>query len=405
MPSCTVDDPRKDIILVLVDTLRRDYVSAYGADIETPTMQRLADEGQVFTNVEAAFHQTTMSMAALFTGWTPSLEVKEGEKRLAWNGRNWCGLARFTEGPEDSCVPQGLSTLAEQLRDAGYWTAGLVSNRLLFEPAGFAQGFEKWVEVSDKRPLPTKMLSAARSALHVNAAVEKALKDRPRGRPAFVYIHYLDVHDWLVDGSYPDAVVRFDERLAQLLDILEDDGLREHAVLFLTSDHGENVDEEHGRYAVDTHTGNPSFQEVLEIPLIVAPAVFTDTDRILRSRDLGRLIREVAELPADRPGEERILEPDEVFLSEKRFVIYRRGRYKSAFQRERIGRWALFDLEQDPGETENFLSVHPEISARHLARVQEIASQLEADPQTSQELTKEDRARLQALGYSEEASQ
>ena len=408
MLSCTAADSRKDIVFVVVDTLRRDHVSAYGADVETPTMQRLADEGQVFTNVEASFHQTTMSMGALFTGRTPSLEAKETNKPLAWNGRNWCGLARFAEGPEDSCVPQALSTLAEELRAVGYWTAGFVSNGLLFEPAGYAQGFEKWLEVSDKRVLPTEMLVTARSAPRVNDAVEKGLKDRPRDRPAFVYIHYLDVHDWhlhdnveeqVLDGSYPRAVARFDERLAELLDVLEERGLRDHAVLFLTSDHGENLDEEHGVYPTHTHTGNPSFQEVLEIPLIVSPAVFTGTDRLLRSRDLGRLIREVAGLPAERPDEERILEPDEFFLSEKRFVTYRRGRYKSAFEREVIGKWGLFDLEQDPGETVNLFSVHPEISSLHLARAQEIAGQMEAGRPARQELTEEDRARLWALGY------
>ena len=64
----------KHIFLIVVDTLRRDHVSLYGDALRTPNMERLAAEGQVFDAATASFHQTTMSMAALFTGRTPSLE-------------------------------------------------------------------------------------------------------------------------------------------------------------------------------------------------------------------------------------------------------------------------------------------------------------------------------------------
>ena len=55
-------------MLIVADTLRRDALSPYGAKIATPNLQRLADEGVVFENAISSFHQTTMSMSALFTG-------------------------------------------------------------------------------------------------------------------------------------------------------------------------------------------------------------------------------------------------------------------------------------------------------------------------------------------------
>ena len=75
-PSSTEDEvavaaPER-IILIVADTLRRDHLSPYGSELETPAVARLARRGQVFTNAVSSFHQTTMSMAALFTGRTPS---------------------------------------------------------------------------------------------------------------------------------------------------------------------------------------------------------------------------------------------------------------------------------------------------------------------------------------------
>ena len=46
-----------------------------------------------------------------------------------------------------------MPTLAEALRDAGYWTIGVASNQFLYEPSGFSRGFDDWVEVDDRPPV------------------------------------------------------------------------------------------------------------------------------------------------------------------------------------------------------------------------------------------------------------
>lgn len=401
-PAPDADAP-PNIVLLLVDTLRRDHLSPYGADVETPTVQRLADAGQVFARVQASYHQTTMSMAALFTGRTPSLESEDPQEPLTWDGRRWCGMARFAEA-EDSCVPRGIETLAEALQDAGYWTAGVVANRLLFAPAGYEQGFDRWDEVSaDRDDLPIPELAVARAAPAVNAALERALRDRPRG-PAFVYVHFVDVHDYhATDESYRQAVERFDRELARTLEILAAAGLGERTVLFLLSDHGESLGEEHGDAVARSHYGNPSYQAQLEIPLIVRPAIFEDTERWLRSVDVTGLILQAARIEEPLAAEDLGLAPDELFLSERRFVTYRKGRYKTSFHRTKLGRWMLWDLEVDPGETRNLISERKQIGLEHLARAQEIAAKTVARQQQQQQggLTEEDQARLRALGYVE----
>ena len=132
--ACTrpapVAPPPQNILLIVVDTLRRDHVSAYADLARTPNMDRLAEGGQVARGAVSSFHQTTMSMSALFTGRTPSLEWADGE-RLEWNGKTWCGLTRFAQGPGDDCIPSSLPTLAEGMRGLGYRTIGVVANELL----------------------------------------------------------------------------------------------------------------------------------------------------------------------------------------------------------------------------------------------------------------------------------
>ena len=137
-----------------------------------------------------------MSMAALFTGRTPSLESGDSEHPLPWNGRTWCGMARFAADPEDSCVPQGLTTLAEDLKRANYWTVGVVSNPFLFRPAGYDQGFDEWIEVAADDPEEIReVLSRERSGIRVQTAVNDVLARIP-DQPLFLYVHYMDAHDY-----------------------------------------------------------------------------------------------------------------------------------------------------------------------------------------------------------------
>ena len=385
--------------MIVVDTLRRDHLSPYGSSLETPNVAALAERGQVFTNAVSSFHQTTMSTAALFTGLTPSLETGDRRESLPWTGRTWCGLSRFAAPQGDTCVPRGLTTLAEDLRDAGYWTAAVISNRLLFEPSGYEQGFDSWVEVGasadEVMKLPPETRAASRSAAQIQRAVKALLAERPSNR-FFLYLHYVDVHDWgLVSREYAETVELFDRELGKLLEQLEADGILEDAVVVFTSDHGEALGEEHALQSTRTHLGNPSFEPVLEIPLIVAPAVFDDSSRLVRSQDIGGLVKQIAGIGAQAS---RDLEPDELFLAEKRWQTYRKGRFKSMFRRKNMRGW-LFDIETDPGEKINLVEERPDIALEHLRRVVELTHSLAGQVAEGEELTEQDRERLRALGY------
>jgi arylsulfatase A-like enzyme len=398
--------PRR-IVLIVIDTLRRDHVSAYGGRVRTPNIDRLAAEGTRVDGAVSSFHQTTMSMAALFTGRTPSLESGDLEHPLGWTGRTWCGMARFADDASEAlaepeagkqCVPSDLPTLAETLRRAGYRTVGIVSNPLLFEPAGYARGFDDWIQVGSMPRegglTPTHGELRSRAAPSVLAAAEAALRRVGRER-VFLYVHLMDVHDYFGGTEYADAVAVADGAVGRLRALLAGDGGLEDTVVVLTADHGERLGEEHVVSGMRAHYGNPSFETVLDVPLVVWPRLERVLPALVRGEDVYDLVLQLAGAASSR---EPVLAPDEQLISEQRFVTYRRGRWKSFFNRgtEVI---TLVDLEQDPGERRDVAGSHPDVVAAHRARLAELGQSLAAKTTTVEPLSEDDRRRLRALGY------
>jgi arylsulfatase A-like enzyme len=237
----------------------------------------------------------------------------------------------------------------------------------------------------------------------VNRGAFAALERAPRGQRAFLYLHYIDVHDYRFAGvSYAEAVQAMDAALGELLAGLEERGFLEGAVVILTSDHGERLGEDHafpGELPNNTgHYGNPSFEELLRIPLLVAPPVSADGSRLIRTQDLGAFVLEIAGLaPGPPPADTRA---DELFVGEMFFRTYREGRYKTTLRRA-DGRAFLYDLESDPQERRDLSNERPLVVLGHRKRLNALSAALAAAAAPQRELSDEDRERLRALGYLE----
>ncbi len=399
--------PPQRVILIVVDTLRRDHVSAYGGATPTPNIDGIAANGQVFPNLLASFHQTTMSMASLFTGMTPSLESGDPKQTVTWNSNTWCGLARLAEA-SDLCIPRSVPTLAESLREAGYWTIGVASNQFLFEPSGFGRGFDDWTEVGARAPAgakgwaPLDNPAPTRSWKETQKAVNIAL-DRRESDDFFLYVHYMDVHDYGSNAeNYARSVRVVDDAVGRLLSTLRGQHLLDDAVVIFTADHGERLEERHALRGNPGHYGNPSFQEHLEIPLLVSPSIAADPDAPLRTQDLYRLILQVAgvQTRTAEPTAAPTAEP-ELFIAERRYRTYLNGPFKSMLRRD-DGEQFLFDLRNDPTETRNLTARRPELAASHRARMEELGRDLSPrTPYETRDLSPEDEARLKLLGYTE----
>jgi arylsulfatase A-like enzyme len=393
------------ILLIVVDTLRSDHLSPYGADLATPNIARLAETGTVHRNALASFHMTSMSMGALWSGRTPAISSGDATRTIAWNEENWCGMARFGPSVDGACFPARVPRLGRAMRDLGFETIGVTANSLLFGAAGFSEGFDQWVEVPDLgRGGKSKLLkqswkesSAERAGPVVVAAAAKALEQRRSDR-FFLYVHFMDVHDWAARGvPYRETVEEVDRAIGALVDLLDASGLLEGTAIVFTSDHGEALDEPHLVPATPRHIGNPSFEQVLAVPLITRGVTLPEGEPMLRSEDLFRILVSTAGGAPEAPG---ALAPDELFVSEQAYRTYRRGRFKS-YSGRYDGTFRLVDLAEDPSELRDVAARHPEIAAAHRARVDELTAALAAPNAPLHEIDEAQMDRLRSLGYIE----
>ena len=391
-------------MLVVIDTLRRDALGCYGGSVATPHLDALAARGKAVPGVTSAYFQTSASMAALFTGRTPSLETGDPARSLPWTGETWCGLARFG-APGAACIPESLPTLPQQLHDAGYWTIGVLSNELLHAPSGFERGFDDLVEVGGPRLEPGTLPWQARAWRRVDLAATAAIARR-LGNRFFLYVHYMDAHDHPVRGDeYADGVRAADEGVGALLAYLEEQRLSEGTVVVVTSDHGEQLGEMHPpfpRLPRRSHYGNPSYEELLAVPLIVSPASALGDPPPRTTFEVHDWILRLAGVKPSPPADADVAR-DELFYSESGYRTYRRGGWKSAFDRKQ-GRVVLFDLGSDPKEQRDLSAERPDVVAEHHRRVDELTRQLATREERRATLSQDDRARLEALGYLEPGS-
>lgn len=117
---------RPDIILLVLDTQRRDRLSCYGYDRETtPHLDRVAADATIFTHAVAAAQWTVPSHASMFTGLYPT---------------------DHTMYHASSVLPARLETLAGRLSAGGYFTSAFCNNPLLgVVNNGLRRGFHSFL--------------------------------------------------------------------------------------------------------------------------------------------------------------------------------------------------------------------------------------------------------------------
>ena len=273
---------RPDVVLVVVDTARRDRFGCYGyGRATTPTIDSLSSEGRLVETMIANAPWTLPSHASLFTGLYPSQ-----------HGAQWQTGPTLNDGVK--------LTLAELLRDAGYETICATNNGLISSRTGLARGFDRYAFRLDlergwrrKARRARKLLAGGDSGGRV---VNRWIKQQARDvkKPLFLFVNYLECH-WsytpprglqrdvggrrigffrdlryrleLADRVGPwEAIARADDdaldvystlydaehrnvdgHVTELMDILESTGhLRDgETIVIVTSDHGEHIGE-HG---------------------------------------------------------------------------------------------------------------------------------------------------------------
>jgi len=163
------------VVLVTIDTLRADHVSAYGyARATTPFLDSLAERGALFTRVQASVSQTAPSHATMLTGLVPFA-----------HGVLANGLA----------LPPDALDLARLFRQAGVPSAAFLNVRFL---SGITGGFDT------TRVFAVGEINGKTEVLHgehvVGATLQWLEKERTSER-FFLWVHLYDPHHWKEAGQ------------------------------------------------------------------------------------------------------------------------------------------------------------------------------------------------------------
>jgi len=409
-PGTPAGDRRPWSLLVIsIDTLRADFVSAYGEGAATPHIDRLAREGVLFEHAQSVAPLTLPAHASLFTATIPP-----------------------HHGVRDNVgfyLPDNARTLARHLEAQGYQTGGFVGAFVLDARFGIGRGFETYDD--DVEGGASEVSEGFVSQRRGDAVLDRALAwleaARARPEPFFAFVHFYDPHTPYAPPSpfaegadddrarYRGEVAYTDTLVGRLLDWLDAQALTDRTLVVLTSDQGESL----GEHGERTH-GLFVYESALHIPLLLrypgAPAG-TRVSGLVRLIDVAPTVLDLMRLPAldpsvdgvslvpviEDPGREG---PPSAYAETcfprlqygwSELSSLRAGRHKLIL----APRPELYDLEDDPGERHNLFDAEPDVAARLRRELNAVApAAAKCGPAAADAaVDDETRARLAALGY------
>ena len=174
---------RPNVLMIVVDTLRADHVSAYGHNLaQTPNLDALAEDGWLFEQAYSHIPITLPSHSSLFTGRLPS---------DVWVTNN-----------RDDFVYKN-ETLAEILKKNGYNTAAAISLGVLKSAFHIDRGFDYY---NDDIPQNGQWFN--RADVITNRGIEWLEENGKGENPFFLWLHYSDPHEpYDPPGSPADTAI------------------------------------------------------------------------------------------------------------------------------------------------------------------------------------------------------
>jgi arylsulfatase A-like enzyme len=351
MAACAprpVPTRRPNVLLVVIDTLRADRLGAYGSTRGfTPFLDEFATAHHVVRQTRAQASWTNPSVASLLTSRWPSQH----------------GIVDYR-----SALAESEQTLAETLRQAGYATGGFSANGLIGASLGFGQGFDRYqahllTQGTDPTYLriPIRADAIGREAL---GWLDTLRAGPQRDAPVFVYLQLMEPHapyapppDMLarvrgtrppidlarvseamfvgplepidpehlqeIVDAYDASVMAVDAALEAFFGALRERHFLDDAIVVITADHGEEL-QEHG---LRGH-GRTLYDEVLRVPLLVGVPGGTSRGTVEHGVSLIDIAPTVLELaaipvPASFEGTSFARELDVSLGSRLRRLVYR----------------------------------------------------------------------------------
>lgn len=163
---------KPNVILIMTDTLRPDYIGCYGnKEVKTPNIDMLAKDSVLFTNAHPESLPTIPVRRAIHTG--RRAYPFNDYKPLKWD-------FVYVEGWQP--VSNEEDTLAENLSNEGYYTGFVTDTLPYFAPGmNFSRGFWQWEYIRGKAQDKWKSPSIVTSEMlaKYNCSVEDAWKHFP----------------------------------------------------------------------------------------------------------------------------------------------------------------------------------------------------------------------------------
>ena len=318
-----------NVLLVTLDTTRRDHISAYdNAKADTPNLERLGEEGVVFLDAVTPLPETGPSHASMFTSLHPL------RHRVLSNA---------------DPLERGYVTVAERLEDEGYATGAFLSSFAVNKRSGLDQGFQVYdddfvpglrgwsrilfvqyalrgVMASGQPHLVPWLLE--RSGQQTVDLASTWIEDRGT-RPWFAWVHLFEPHapyesaDAMVDHRallsdphheftpeeiaelqriYALEVEQVDALVGQLMELLDRTDSAQRTLVIVVGDHGEQL----GEHEIFFHH-HGLYDESIQVPLILRyPPLKTHVKRVpqqVRVMDVAPTILKTIKLDPMEPTE------------------------------------------------------------------------------------------------------
>lgn len=406
---------RPNVILMMADDLASNDLSCYGGKrIDTPRLDKLAEQGLRLTSFYAGNPVCSPSRMALLSGSYPA--------RLGWR---W-GVMGFGMRKGTGMSPQ-VYTIAEAFRDAGYRTAlsgkwHVGSENMAPEHQGFDSAYYILLSNNQSRDMYRDGRLVRQdwdNRLLTETFAEEAIRviHEENDKPFFLYVPWSAPHfpadphpDWHgksgqdKSGKYTDVVEELDHRIGQILDALDQAGKAENTIVIFASDNGREQGQE-AKHPDPLYRGIKwqSLEGGTRVPFIVRwpKQVASDTtnNAMMAAIDVYPTLAAMCEVPIDLPaGAQKMdgIDCKAMLLGLKgsrhrHELLYWHG--KGQATAIRMGDWKLFfnagekdppltdgpvlyHLPDDPKETTDLSAQHPDRVKRMLARAKQFLTEV-----------------------------
>ena len=337
-----------NLIIIVLDSLRQDFLSCYGyPKLTTPNLDRLGSRGWIFKNAITTAINTTSAHASLFTG-------------MYYRDHQLHNLSGTRLSPD-------LPTLAEILQKHGYITIGISNNPFIGNFTGLNRGFRYFFESKLFYPelpksLPLRVINKILRVIHqeklqfgirysaelmVNKAQDILQGIINEDSPFFLFINLMETHiphspplspwqrltnkgfcklqkkwkekkllDYIaghISGvkKIPEEELNLwkelyaleinyaDGQIGRLIRFLEKEGIVNDTLIIITSDHGDS----YGEHGLFSHAFG-LYDNLIKVPLIfLLPGIFEggkEIDTLVQINHIFPTIMKLAKIPEEK---------------------------------------------------------------------------------------------------------